>query len=148
MQHAGGEPPVLTLHTAAHHADDNVGILQAPTDEAGLESVDAFEVSAVKGEVAAAHALPFAGETLAQGSKRQAYQRQHAIDVAARTLQGPGAEAPAFRFKIPGENIFGERLRQQHAIAANEESRLGESPMRRDEIRPRDAIAVEKNDIA
>src|SRR2546423_2767142 len=148
MQHAGREAPILALDAAADHADDDVGILQTPADEGGFKSVDSIEIGAEEGEIPTAHAVPLIRETLAQRSKRQAQQRQQAIDVAACAFHGPSAKTPAFGFEISCENAFRQPLRQQHAIAANKKTRLGKPAMRRDEIGPRQAVAVEENQIA
>ena len=56
-------------------------------------------------------------------------------------------ELQRLRLEILRENVLGQRLRQQHAVAADETARLRERAMRRDEIRPRNAIAVEKDAI-
>src|SRR2546421_4691578 len=110
MQHASREAPVLALDAAADHANDEIGVLQPPADEKHFEGINAIEVATEERKVAAAHAFPFVRESLAQARKRQAHQRQKAIDVATCTLHRPSADAPTFWLEIALENIFGERL--------------------------------------
>src|SRR4051812_41526096 len=50
MEHAGGETPVLALHAAADHANDDVGILQPPADERCFKSIDTVNIGAEERE--------------------------------------------------------------------------------------------------
>ena len=52
-----------------------------------------------------------------------------------------------FRFERPAQNHVGQCLSQQSPIAGDEPAGFGEPPMGRDEIRPREAVAVEEHDI-
>ena len=51
------------------------------------------------------------------------------------------------RLKLVRENVLCERSRQQYAVAADEEALFGKPAMSRDEVRPRDAVAVEEDKI-
>src|SRR5688572_18510672 len=106
VQHTGREASVLAPHTAADHADDDIGIFQPPADEGRLKSVDAIEIGAEESKIAAAHALPLICQTLAQWPERQVEQRQKAIDVTPRTPHRPRANARVFRLEIARKNLF------------------------------------------
>src|SRR4029077_4901938 len=60
----------------------------------------------------------------------------------------PGGQGPDFRFKILCENCLRQDLGQQHPVSADTVTRLAKPAVRRAEIRPRDAIAVEKDQVA
>src|ERR1043165_9262544 len=46
------------------------------------------------------------------------------------------------------ENVFAQSLREQDAVSADKVTGLGKAPMRRDKALPREAIAVEEDQIA
>ena len=50
-------------------------------------------------------------------------------------------------FELPGEHVLGQGFRQQRAIAGDEPAGLGKPSVDADEIRPRQAVAVEKYDV-
>ena len=56
-------------------------------------------------------------------------------------------EPPGLRLQALAQNFFGERARQQHAVAGDEPAGLGEPPMGGDEVRPQDAVAVEEDAV-
>ena len=74
-------------------------------------------------------------------------QRRQAIDAAARTLRQPIRKTPALRRELFAQHFRRQFGREQDAVAGDEPAALGETAMGGDEIRPRDAIAVEENDI-
>src|SRR5690606_42084622 len=57
-------------------------------------------------------------------------------------------QSPVFGLKPLLQHPVRQLRRQQHAVAADEPSRLGEAAMHGDEIGPRNAIAVKKDDVA
>src|ERR1019366_8475819 len=44
VQHAGCKAPVLTPHAAADEPNEEIGILQPPAGEGGIEAIDALEI--------------------------------------------------------------------------------------------------------
>ena len=57
------------------------------------------------------------------------------------------AEPPSAEVGAVAQRPLGQLLRHQRAIASDEPARLGEPPMRGDEVRSCDAIAVQKDAI-
>src|SRR5579863_7205882 len=57
VQHAGCKAPVLAPHAAAQKPDKEVGILQPPAGEGGIEAIDAFKIIAKTSHVAGAGTL-------------------------------------------------------------------------------------------
>src|SRR5262249_48281176 len=78
-----GERALLAADAIVDQAYREVGILEAPTFERFVETVDRAKVAHPDGEIARAHALPAASSELAQGTERGFLQRAGAVDVAA-----------------------------------------------------------------
>ena len=87
------------------------------------------------------------GRSLAQRPERQAQHRREAIEPAAEPLPEPVARCPSVRVRAAAPAPPRSSLRQQRAIAGDEPAGLGEPSMGGDEIRPRQAVAVEEHDI-
>ena len=148
MQHAGREHAVLAPHAGVQQAHDDVGILLAPAAVIGVEAVDPLEIGAPDREVAGARAAPAPAAQAPQRAERQMPERRQAVDAAARALRQPLRQAPALGREFFAQHARGQRGRQQHAVAGDEPARLGETPVRGDEIRLHEAVAVEENDVA
>ena len=153
VQHAGGEASVLAANAGTDQADENVGILAAPSGEGGVEAVDGLEVAAPERHVAAvARRATRVARRLRNGSERQREQRREPVEVAA-CAQRKMCERPE-RLRLGpcrarrGERLRRQTLRHQDAVAGDEPAGLGEPAMRGDEARPRDAIAVQEDEIA
>ena len=56
-------------------------------------------------------------------------------------------ETPQFRLQPLMQDALGQVARQQDAGAGDEPAGLGETAMRGDEVTPRNAVAVEKDDV-
>src|ERR1700687_5918086 len=97
MQHAAGEASILAPHAGADEADENIGILAAPSVEAGVEAVDLFEVGAPECHVAAAGTAPAARHQLANEAKPKRDERRESIEMAPRSMDHPARKAPQFR---------------------------------------------------
>src|ERR1700674_261470 len=147
MQDPGGEASVLAAHAGADEANENIGILAAPSVEAGVEAVDLFEVGAPERHVAAAGTAPAARHQLAHEAEPKRDQRREAVEIAPRAMDHPARKAPQFRLQPLTEDAVGQFPRQQDAGAGDEPAGLGEAAMRRHEVAPRDAVAVEKYDV-
>ncbi len=127
---------------------DDVRILLAPPAIRCIKAVDALKIGAPDREIAGARALPAAFPNPAQWTERNAQDRGKAIGTAAQALGNPADQTPAFDGELLLQHFRGERRREQDAIARHERTALCKSPVHRDEIRPRDAVAVEENTIA
>ena len=129
-------------------AHDDVGILLAPAAVVGVEAVDAVEIGAPDREIAGARAAPGASAQPAQRPERQMQQRRQPVDAAAQAF----APANAPKLQLSGVSFSRSTLRrqfrrQQNAVAGDEAARFGQTAMRGDEIRPRDAVAVEEDAV-
>src|SRR5947209_14478185 len=58
MQHASGKSSILTPHAGAQKTDDEIGILQTPTDKGIIKAVNAIEITARHSQVAGLCAVP------------------------------------------------------------------------------------------
>src|SRR5215467_1858849 len=148
MQHAGREAAVLAQHAGADHADEDVGVLAAPTAERRIEAVDLVEIGAPERHVAAARATPAARAEIAQIAERQAEQRLQPVDPAPGALGDPAGKAPLLGLEAVVQDALRQFARQQNPIAGDEPAGLGEPAMGGDEVGPRDAVAVEEDAVA
>src|SRR6202158_4778457 len=70
MQHASSKSSILATHAGAQKTNDEIGILQTPTDKGIIETVDAIEIAARDGQVAGLRAVPTCAVQLAQRAER------------------------------------------------------------------------------
>src|SRR5258708_1019686 len=147
VQDAGCEPAILAAHTGPDEADEQVGVLPAPAAERGVEPAHFLEVRPPERHVAAARAAPAPRRQLAHPAKPQVQQRRQAIELTARARQQPPRKPPRFGLKPLMKHTVRQLPRHQNARTCDEPARLGDTAMRRHEIGPRDAIAVEKEHI-
>ena len=143
----GREAAVLAAHARMQQADQQIGILAAPTAEAGIEPVDPLEIRAPDRKIAGARAPPLTRPQFAQWSERQPQHGGEPVDAAAQALPDPARCAPGFRPQAVAQHGRSEGRRQQHAVASDEPSAFGEPAMRGDEIGRSDAIAVEEDAV-
>src|SRR5205807_7335292 len=97
MQHASSKSSILTTHAGAQKTNDEIGILQTPTDKGVIEAVDPIEIAARHGQVAGLRAVPTCAVQIAQRAKRQMHRRGQAIDAAAQPLAQERSEIPHLR---------------------------------------------------
>ena len=144
MQHAGGKAPVLAPDAGADHADHDIGVLEPPAREGRLESVHAFEIARWKAKLpprTPCHLLP---KRLRSDPSRRRSSGSSRLMLPRARCRAPIGDCPMLRLKLVREDVLGERARQQYAVAADEEALFGKPAMSRDEVRPRDAVAVEE----
>src|SRR4029077_3909914 len=84
---------------------------------------------------------------LAQRPERQREERREAFDLLGTPRTPPIGKGPTFRLEFFLQNSLRKRPRQQKPVAGHEPATLGQRAVRRDEIGPRDAIAVEEDAI-
>src|SRR5712671_4744751 len=147
MQDAGCEPAILAAHAGPDEADEQVGVLPAPAAKRAVEAVHLLEIRPPERHVAAARPAPATRGQLAHSAKRQVRQRREAIELTARALYQPARKPPRFGHKPLMKNAVRQIRRQQNARTSDEPAGLGKTTMRRHEMRPRNAVAVEKEHI-
>ena len=74
-------------------------------------------------------------------------QRRQPIDAATPTRGQPRGQAPWLRRQFLAQNLFRERQGQQDPVAGDEPARFGQPPMGRNEVLPRDAVAVQEDAV-
>src|SRR5262249_30227617 len=131
----------------ADQADQNVGVLAAPALKRGIEAIDLFEVAAPERHVGAAGAAPARRQPLAQDAEPQIDQRRHAVDLAAPAPPEPVRQPPRLGLQSLEQDAACQILRQQDARPRHEPAWLGEAAVGGDEAGPRDAVAVEEDDV-
>src|ERR1700674_1614073 len=94
MQDPAGEASILAVHAGADEADEDIGILAAPSVEAGVEAVDLFEVGTPERHVAAAGTAPAARHQLANEAEPKRDERSEAGEMAPRAVDHPARKAP------------------------------------------------------
>src|SRR6202030_2857966 len=147
MQDSTCKPSVLATHAGADEADENIGVLPAPTAEGAVEPVHLFKVRTPECHVAAAGPAPAPRTQFAHCAEPQFQQRREAVELAPRTRHQPTPNPPQFGLNSLMKNAVGQIRRQQNARAGDEPARLGKATVCRHEVLPRNAVAVEKEDI-
>src|SRR5437588_7289944 len=97
VQYASCESSILAPHARAQKTNDEIGILQTPTDKGVIEAVDAIEIAARHSQVAGLRAVPTYTVQLAQRAERQMHRRRQTIDAAAQPLAQESGEIPHLR---------------------------------------------------
>src|SRR4051812_21714278 len=146
MKNAGRKASVLAPHAGMDEADGEIGILQAPAVETGIEAVDANEVTARDREIAGPRAFPAPRLRLAQHPERQAQCGGKTVDAFAPMAQQRG-DIPCFRFELLRKHNAGQRFRKKDAVAGHEPARFGKAAVLRHEVGARNAVAIEKHAI-
>ena len=117
--------------------------------KARVEAVDPLKIVAKERHVAAAGALPTPPAELAQGTERQRDQGRDAVDDRRASVAPAAVASRQVSGSRPSARMRSRQCgRQQHPVAGDETARLGEPAVGRDEIRPRDAVAVEEDAVA
>ena len=147
VQHARRIGAVLAADASVQEPHQQIGVLLAPAAEACIEAVDAIEVGAPDREIAGARALPGPWPELAQRTERQLQHRREPIESALHSRADPVRQSEDFDLGALAQHRFGHALRQERAVAGDKPATLGEAPVHGDEIRTRQAIAVEEHAI-
>ena len=83
VEHAGRERPILAAEASVQQANDDIGIVLAPSAVVRIEAVNAIEIRLPNTKVARPRALPNPLANAPQRAKRQMQQRRQSIDAAA-----------------------------------------------------------------